>query len=687
MTDIVINESEARDQYVASASQTVFDFTFALLDEGDLAVTQETDGTVATLVLGDDYTVTINADGTGSITLSSGATVGDILTLYRETVIERSFDYATLGDFFAEQVNEELDRLTTIQQEINTKLLRSVRLSPSDQRTGSDILMPSKADCVGKFWAWGAQGQLIASSGTGADAGLRDDLASTDAGNGAELVGQPTLYAPEYLQTVSDILNGLPVSLLRFINPTYHSGIRGGTDTHELSAEINDAIREAPTLLIPQGQFYIEDTLLFSNDRTLAGTGRNSVLRAPSAIKMVNLYDVPSNAVTALSNVTLTNFRMRGPAVAYSAGNKHCINTENVEDLVVDTMWFQDVDGDGLYLRDVLRARASNIRCANTFRQGVTATLGVDITIENVRGTGTMITLVDIEPNTGDTIDILTLRNIKHLSDVTEALRFYYGLGAYDIITNVTCSDIHTRMLGIVSISDASFYNIITESVTGSTDATLTLGYAKRVTGYGFKVKGSGINTIKAAISSTEEVTIYGLDIVGGSGTADLDLLTNENLKIYGLNIKEAGTNGIRYRDQTNLQLTQVAIDDATTAIRADDVTTGNSGTRITGLSTPNCGTAFNIDGVNGDTYIDGDISGATTKFTFGGSYTGEINYGNLIGVRREVYGYGAAPATGSFLQGDIAWNVDPDAADYIGWVCVTAGTPGTWKGFGTIQS
>jgi hypothetical protein len=82
---------------------------------------------------------------------------------------------------------------------------------------------------------------------------------------------------------------------------------------------------------------------------------------------MVNLYDVPSNAVTALSNVTLTNFRMRGPAVAYSAGNKHCINTENVEDLVVDTMWFQDVDGDGLYLRDVLPRQ--QYRCANTFRQ------------------------------------------------------------------------------------------------------------------------------------------------------------------------------------------------------------------------------------------------------------------------------------------------------------------------------
>lgn len=46
-----------------------------------------------------------------------------------------------------------------------------------------------------------------------------------------------------------------------------------------------------------------------------------------------------------------------------------------------------------------------------------------------------------------------------------------------------------------------------------------------------------------------------------------------------------------------------------------------------------------------------------------------------------------AAPTTGTWMVGDKIYNSTPTAAGYIGWVCVTAGTPGTWKGFGVIQS
>lgn len=55
-------------------------------------------------------------------------------------------------------------------------------------------------------------------------------------------------------------------------------------------------------------------------------------------------------------------------------------------------------------------------------------------------------------------------------------------------------------------------------------------------------------------------------------------------------------------------------------------------------------------------------------------------------GWRREVYGT-AAPATGAWRVGEIVWNTAPAAAGNIGWVCTTAGTPGTWKQFGTVAS
>ena len=46
-----------------------------------------------------------------------------------------------------------------------------------------------------------------------------------------------------------------------------------------------------------------------------------------------------------------------------------------------------------------------------------------------------------------------------------------------------------------------------------------------------------------------------------------------------------------------------------------------------------------------------------------------------------------AVPTTGTYKVGDIVYNSVPTAGGYVGWVCVTAGTPGTWKGFGAIEA
>lgn len=46
-----------------------------------------------------------------------------------------------------------------------------------------------------------------------------------------------------------------------------------------------------------------------------------------------------------------------------------------------------------------------------------------------------------------------------------------------------------------------------------------------------------------------------------------------------------------------------------------------------------------------------------------------------------------AAPTTGTYEVGDIVYNSAPVAGGTIGFVCTTAGTPGTWKTFGAIAA
>ena len=45
-----------------------------------------------------------------------------------------------------------------------------------------------------------------------------------------------------------------------------------------------------------------------------------------------------------------------------------------------------------------------------------------------------------------------------------------------------------------------------------------------------------------------------------------------------------------------------------------------------------------------------------------------------------------AAPTTGSWVRGQIVWNISPSAGGFAGWICTTGGTPGTWRTFGAIS-
>lgn len=59
---------------------------------------------------------------------------------------------------------------------------------------------------------------------------------------------------------------------------------------------------------------------------------------------------------------------------------------------------------------------------------------------------------------------------------------------------------------------------------------------------------------------------------------------------------------------------------------------------------------------------------------------------GHGLGGKKVLPGT-AAPTTGTYAQGDRVINTAPSAGGNVGWVCVTGGSPGTWKSYGTIAS
>ena len=54
-------------------------------------------------------------------------------------------------------------------------------------------------------------------------------------------------------------------------------------------------------------------------------------------------------------------------------------------------------------------------------------------------------------------------------------------------------------------------------------------------------------------------------------------------------------------------------------------------------------------------------------------------------GQKTDEYRLSAAPTIGTWKVGEIVYNTAPVAGGTTGWICTTAGTPGTWKTFGAI--
>lgn len=84
----------------------------------------------------------------------------------------------------------------------------------------------------------------------------------------------------------------------------------------------------------------------------------------------------------------------------------------------------------------------------------------------------------------------------------------------------------------------------------------------------------------------------------------------------------------------------------------------------------------------------------ATTQdFGTGTAFPHMIEFHDLAMLAQDngksrIIGYrGSAPASGAHAKGEIYYNTDPVPGGFIGWVCTTAGTPGTWKTFGVISA
>jgi hypothetical protein len=173
MTIISIPENDRKERFIAIAGQTSFPFDFPIYDQTDLQVLRERPGVVSTLTLGTDYTVTgAGNQAGGSITLTTGATAGDILVLLSAMPSGRSAQFVNGGDLPAVSLEAEFNRLAILFQQ-NARDAQNSLLYPSTD--GPMPTLPPIASRAGRFLAFDMLGQPYAAGapGTALDAVAR----------------------------------------------------------------------------------------------------------------------------------------------------------------------------------------------------------------------------------------------------------------------------------------------------------------------------------------------------------------------------------------------------------------------------------------------------------------------------------------------------------------------------------
>jgi len=165
MADYNINAITRRVVFTGSAGLGPYAFSFEILDENDVAVYFNT----TSLTLTTDFTVTINANGTGSVNIVTGSSVpstptaSDTIIIIGARDIERVTDFVTAGDLLASSLNEQLDALTIFDQQLAEEGQRSMRAPVFDPALVADggtldMTLPSAAERAGKNLAFDANG-------------------------------------------------------------------------------------------------------------------------------------------------------------------------------------------------------------------------------------------------------------------------------------------------------------------------------------------------------------------------------------------------------------------------------------------------------------------------------------------------------------------------------------------------
>jgi hypothetical protein len=530
MATITVGDVTPRAQYTATSSQTVFAYTFPIFADGDLKV--YIGSTLQTLTT--HYTVSGAAtDNGGNVTLVTGATTGDIVTVYRDLPVSRTSDYQTSGDLLAETLNDDFDKTVMMAQQNESSLSLGLRVDQWDDY--GDLTLPSKANRSGKVLAFNATtgdpegGPTIAATNT--VAGISADI-STVAGISSDV----TAVAADAADIGAVASKTTEIGLLGTADAIADMNTLG---TADVVADMNtlataDVVADMNTL----------GTADIVNDMNVLGTATNVTNMATVA---ANVTDVTNFAgVYFGSNTSDPSTRKDGSAL--QTGDLYFNSSNNELRTYSGTQWVSGTAG----TVTVQRFSGTGSQTAFTLSSAPSGENNTQVYIDGVYQqkdtysvATTTLTFSTAPPSGTDNIEVVTISTLA-LGQTSANLVTITDSGSY-----FTGSDVESALQEAAQATTTKF----TQDGTGAVARTVDSKLNEFVSVKDFGAVGDGTTddtvAIQAAIDSSANSIYFptGTYLINKSTSSDGHtnyglVIDRDNLTIYGDN---AGTKLKRY--------------------------------------------------------------------------------------------------------------------------------------------
>ncbi|QDP64286.1 MAG: putative tail fiber protein [Prokaryotic dsDNA virus sp.] len=214
---MTISTTNIKNSYAGNSNTSVFQYTFKILANTELQVIiRASSGTETVKILTTHYTVSGvgNASG-GNVTFTSGniPATGETVVIRRVTAQTQNLDLVENDPFSAETVESAFDKLTSINQELQEQLDRSIKVSRTATITTPEITDDATSR-AGKLLGFDATGNVLDATidGTGiatsatsaANSATASANSATAAANSATAAENAKIAAEAALDTFDD---------------------------------------------------------------------------------------------------------------------------------------------------------------------------------------------------------------------------------------------------------------------------------------------------------------------------------------------------------------------------------------------------------------------------------------------------------------------------------------------------